>query len=457
MRKINSRSFMILLMTLAFFAGLTYHTVNLVLHASQWVAEPTNSHLTDVDGLEFAGKIFDRNGVVLAQSIDKQRVYNDDEEIRRACLHIVGDNSVNIATAVQTVYRSELTKYNFTFGLGLPDILKKGNNMTLTIDTRLQRAALRALGDYKGAMLFYNYKTGEILCMVSTPTYDPQDVPEDIETNELYDGAYLNRALSASYPPGSTFKLVTAAAALKEVPGIENSTYDCHGADYVGDKQVTCYEANGIVDIKEALAQSCNIFFAKLAVALGKDKMTSYAEQMGFNSRWSFDGITTSSSRYDVTQADENELGWSGVGQYTVLETPVNMAIISAAIANGGTPVMPYFISTIDGKQKNKTTLGNRMMEKDIADKLYEMMDYTVYSNYGKSYVSEKLDVCAKTGTAEVSSDGLAHAWVTGFCKDEDCPIAFAAVVEYGNYAYSVAIPMVRQVLDTAADIYKKY
>ena len=85
------------------------------------------------------------------------------------------------------------------------------------------------------------------------------------------------------------------------------------------------------------------------------------------------------------------------------------------------------------------------------------MMDYTVYSNYGKSYVSEKLDVCAKTGTAEVSSDGLAHAWVTGFCKDEDCPIAFAAVVEYGNYAYSVAIPMVRQVLDTAADIYKKY
>ena len=455
MRKINSRSFMILLMTLAFFAGLTYHTVNLVTHASDWVAEPTNSHLTDVDGLEFAGKILDRNGVILAESIDKQRVYNDDEAVRKACVHIVGDNTVKIGTAVQTVYRSDLTKYNFTFGLGLPDNLKQGNDIALTIDSRLQKTAFEALGDYKGAVFIYNYKTGEILCMVSTPAYDPHDVPEDIETNPLYEGAYLNRAISAAYTPGSTFKLVTTCAALNEVPDIEKSIYDCDGTDMVGGKEIICYEANGSVDIREALARSCNIFFAKLAAAMGKDKMTYYAEKLGFNSRLSFDGISTASSIYDVSEASENELGWSGVGQYTVLETPANMAVISAAIANGGTPVMPYFIQSIDSEPKNKTTLGTEMMDKTTADKIYEMMDYTVYSNYGKNYCSEKLDICAKTGTAEVGAGGIAHAWVTGFSKDEDCPLAFSVIIEYGNYAYSVALPIARQILDAAADIFK--
>ncbi len=456
MKKISSRSFMILLMTFAFFAGLTYHTVNLIYHAEEWVAQPYNAHLTDTEGLEFAGRIIDRNGVVLAKSVDKKRIYNEDEEIRKACVHITGDDSVNISTAIQTAYRSELTKYDFVFGLGLPDIFKSGNDITLTIDSRLQKAALEALGDNKGAMVFYNYKTGEILCMVSTPAYDPQNVPKDIETNPDYEGAYLDRTISASYPPGSTFKLVTAAAALNEIPDIEKSHYYCTGSDEVGGKTVTCFEENGDVDLQEALAQSCNVFFAKLAVALGKDKMTKYAEEMGFNDSIKFDRFETAKSKYDVSKADENQLGWSGVGQYTVLETPMNMAMISAAIANGGTPVMPYLVDTLKGKKQNETTLGKKMMDEGTAKKLYDMMDYTVQTNYGKDYFCEDLDICAKTGTAEVSDDGdLAHAWVTGFCKDEDCPLAFSVLVEYGNYGYGVAIPAASKVLYKAAEIMK--
>ena len=105
------------------------------------------------------------------------------------------------------------------------------------------------------------------------------------------------------------------------------------GASSDGTKTVTCFEENGDVDLQEALAQSCNVFFAKLAVALGKDKMTKYAEEMGFNDSIKFDRFETAKSKYDVSKADENQLGWSGVGQYTVLETPMNMAMISAAIA----------------------------------------------------------------------------------------------------------------------------
>ena len=449
MRNIEKRSVMVFLMTLAFFAGLIYHTVNLVMHSSEWVSDPYNAHISDSDGLEFAGKIYDRNGVILAQTIDKKRVYSDDEELRRACLHVVGDDSTNIATAVQTVYRSDLTEYNFVFGLGLPESMKQGKDIKLTIDSEMQRAALEALGSYKGAIVFYNYKTGEIVCMVSTPTYDPENIPEDIETNEEYEGAYLNRVLSSAYTPGSTFKLITASAALNELDDAETRSYYCTGEDEVGGREITCFEPNGEVDIREAMAQSCNVFFAQLALDMGKDKMTKYAEKAGFNSTLKIDGIETAESIYDVSDASDNDLAWSGVGQYTVLETPINMAVISAAIANGGTPVMPYFMKSIGGSQKNSTKLGNRIMDKETADKLYEMMDHTVEVNYGKYYFSSKYDVCAKTGTAEVG-DGIAHAWVTGFCKDEDCPLAFSVIVEGGNSGYGVAIPAATKVLDAA-------
>ena len=459
---------MIFLMTLAFFAFLTYHTVNLMVHSQEWVTHPMNFHLPDHDELEYAGKILDRNGVVLAQSIDHRRVYHPEETVRKACVHVVGDNSVKIGTAVQTVRRSSLTHFdysgNIVFGLGLPDVFKsgqeivpRGTDIRLTIDSTLQTAALEALGDYKGAVVFYNYKTGEIVCMVSTPTYDPQNVPEDIETNPAYDGAYLNRAVSAAYPPGSTFKLVTAAAAISEAPGIENTEYECIGKDTVGEDTVSCFAVNGIptahgkITLKTALSQSCNLYFAKLALALGKDRMTYYAEKMGFNSSLEFDGISVKSSLYNVSDATENQLAWSGVGQYTVLETPINMAMISAAIANGGTPVMPYLIETIGGKQENTVTMAKPMMSKSAADLLYEMMDETVLYNYGKDTFCAELDVCAKTGTAEVG-ENIAHAWVTGFCKNEACPLAFAVIAEYGNNSFQAAVPVASKVLYCAAE-----
>ena len=458
MKNTRSRSFMVLIMTLAFFAGLIYHAVNLMVHSAEWASMPTNAHLSERAGLEFAGTIYDRDGVVLAESVDKKRVYNSDESIRKACVHLVGDDSTNISTAVQTLYRSELTDFNFIYGLGLPDSMKQGRDITLTVDSELQKAALHALGDYKGAMVFYNYKTGEILCMVSTPAYDPANVPEDIETNSAYEGAYLNRVLSSAYTPGSTFKLVTSAAALSEYPDAENFTYHCEGAEEIGGKEVVCYRVSGDVDLKNALADSCNIYFGHLSLMLGKEKMTEYAEKAGFNGYRMVDGAQTAKSVFNVTNAGENDMAWAGVGQYTVLETPLNMAMISAAIANGGTPVKPYFIRKMGGAfgtsgTEGKTELDSRMMSQAVADKLTELMDYTVTTSYGKDYVCSSLDVCGKTGTAEVG-DG-AHAWFTGFCRDEDCPLAFAVIVEYGDTGYGVAIPAATAVLEKAAERYK--
>ena len=454
MRHTRTRSFPVLMLTLAFFAGIIYFIVNLVINSSVWVSKPYNGHLSDSSGLEYAGKIIDRNGIILAKSEDGKRIYNEDEITRCACLHVVGDDSVNISTAVQTLYRSELSAYDFSFGLGIPNEMKEGKDIHITIDSNVQRAAYEALGDRKGACVVYNYKTGEIICLVSTPTYDPQNVPEDIETNDAYAGAYLNRALSASYPPGSTFKLVTANAALQTMPDITKSTYICPGTEIVGGSNVSCYqnEPHGLLDMKEALAKSCNIYFGKLAVALGRDRMTKTAEQMGFNQHIEFDGIETADSIYDVSTANDNELAWSGIGQYTVLETPVNMAMISGAIANGGTPVKPYFVDSINELSQNTPTLGERMLDKPTADTLREMMEYTAlsYSNLDRHF-----RVCAKTGTAEISDDGtVAHAWLTGFLIDEECPLAFSVLLERVQTGSAEAIEAANKVLQAVAEYY---
>ncbi len=440
---------MILLMTLAFFAGLVYHTVNLVIHAEEWTLLPRNQHLSATGGLEYGGTIYDCNGIVLAHSSGGVRYYHEDEQIRKACLHVIGDNSINMDNTIQNVYRSELTGYNFVFGLGMPKSLRTGRDITATIDAELQKAALNALGDRKGAVVFYNYKTGEIVCMVSTPTYDPENVPEDIDTNDAYEGAYLNRVLSAAYPPGSTFKLVTAAAALDNLRDVENRRYVCKGTDKIGKEDVTCELTLGEIDFRDALTYSCNGYFGHLAVDLGKKKMTEQAEKMGFNQKISFDGFTVAESVYDVSEADENDLAWSGVGQYEVLETPMNMAMIAAAIASQeGIPVMPYLIKDIDNSEYlHKRTYGKRMMSAETAKKLYDMMDYTVEVNYGKWYFSDRFDVCAKTGTAEADDDGNSHAWITGFCKDEECPLAFSVIVEKGGSGYDAAIPVAAAVL----------
>ena len=187
--------------------------------------------------------------------------------------------------------------------------------------------------------------------------------------------------------------------------------------------------------------------------------MTEYAEKAGFNNYMMIDRAQSEKSFYNVENADDNDLAWSGVGQYTVMETPVNMARMSAAIANGGVPVKPYFIKYMEGTlgisgKYGETELDERIMEKDTAEALKKLMDYTVTKTYGKSYVSTKLDICGKTGTAEV--DGApAHAWFTGFSTNEECPIAFAVIIENGDSAYNVAIPAARAVLDKAAEIYK--
>lgn len=454
MRKTLRRSNWVLFVGLAVIVGLCLFIFRISINASQWIQHTYNGHLAGANGLANAGVIYDRKGVVLAYSQDNQRLYCDDYTTRLSTLHTVGDDSLNISSAIQSSYRSHLTGFNYIWGMGLPESINKGNDITLNVYADACNSAYNALNGKNGAVIVYNYKTGEVLCSVSTPTYDPMSPPEITEENESeYDGVYVDKVFAGLYAPGSTFKIVTTAAAFEYIPNIESRTFTCNGSIQVGDDKITCMDNHGEITMKEGLAKSCNIVFAELSIELGKNKMTAMANKLGFNSRYIINGTKTANSNFNVAKADKNQLGWAGIGQYTVEANPMQMAIMCGAIANGGTTVTPFL--TTD-PLLNGFSMPIRLMEPDIAEKLDEYMRYSVTDYYGDG-MFPSLNVCAKTGTAEVGNDKEPHAWIVGYAQDEDVPLAFAVIVENGGYGYSTAGPVAVSAMEACANIIRGY
>lgn len=441
MKRTRRRSFLLLVLTIAFFGGLVYFAVNLTVHQEEWASKPMNQYVSGDGGLGRAGTIYDRNGIVLAASSKGTRAYSSNVNVRKAMLHIVGDNTNNISTSVQVFYRKELIGFNALTGYS-----NNQHNITLTLDSEVCRKVYEAMENVKGTAIVYNYKTGEIVCMVSTPSYDPENKPSDLLTSEKYDGAYINRAISATYAPGSVFKIITAVASIDTIPDVTNRKFTCTGSKVINGELVTCMSAHGEIDMKTAMAKSCNIVFAELAVEVGKDIMTKTADKMGINTKYYISGIPTKCGNYNVSKADDNALAWSGIGQYTDLVNPMNMLIICGAIANGGTPVKPYVIGEIsDGNiltnDKTKIEYYNEMISPSTNAQIADMLDYTMSSYYGKD-MFKGMDICAKTGTAEVGEGKKPNGWIVGYNKDKSLPYAFVVVVENGGYGISSAGPI---------------
>ncbi len=447
MKRTLRRSMMILIVALIIIGGVGYLSYKIVTEHNTWINMAYNRHISYDGGLTQAGTITDRNGVELAKSSDGRRVYNDDKNIRESLLHVVGDDTINIGTSMQSMYRMNLTGYSVFWGLGLPTSLKPNSDMELTVDSKVCSKIYQQFDGRAGACIVYNYKTGEVLCDVSTPSYDPVDPPKITEENEEdYRGVYVDNVVSSSYTPGSIFKLVTTAAALKYIDDIETREWYCEGSEKIGgdDDSCTVYcndsVAHGSENLEQALGNSCNIVFAEIAEELGIEKMTEAANSMGINGSFTIGDIPIKDGNYDVSDATKNQLAWSGVGQYTDLVNPMQMAIICSGIANGGSPVLPYLIGSDAGilTKVGITTgggTGSAMMNPEIAKRIGEMMRNNVENYYGDYNFPDGLKVAAKTGTGELtrSDEGSGsdknNAWIVGYCQNEDYPLCFAVVV----------------------------
>ena len=308
-----------------------------------WAASAFNRHIYNSKGQLAVGRVLDRDGDLLSWvDAEGNRAYYANPTVRKATLHAVGDAQGKIGTGALVAFGDKLSGYNLLTGAYSP--FGEGNDLYLTLDAHLNYVAYHALNGRKGAVGVYNYKTGEILCMVSNPSYDPADPPEIQEGDERYEGVYLNRFLSGTFVPGSVFKTVTLAAAVEHMPDLMSRTFTCTGSTLVGGEAVTCPGAHGELDIYGALASSCNGVFAQLAAELGPEVMEAYTRKAGLTGSYRINGLSTAKGRFQFSGATANQLGWAGVGQYNDLVNPCALMVYMGAIASGGKAAVPQLI-----------------------------------------------------------------------------------------------------------------
>ena len=455
MKKIERRAFVCLALALLLAAGLAVFLVKYFLDGGDWASSAFNRHLYDSSGVLSSGTVLDRDGDVLSEVVDGRRTYYDGETVRKATLHAVGDLQGNIGTGALNAFADKLTGYdllNGAFGA------QRGSELYLTIDARYNYEAYQALNGHAGTVAVYNYDSGEILCMVSAPSYDPLHVPADIETSDRYKGAYLNRFLSSAFTPGSVYKTVTLAAALEEIPDLMDRTWTCEGSVQIGDETIVCSGTHGQQDIASAFANSCNVAFAQIAVELGEEALAEHTERAGLTDSYSISGLPTARGSFDFDGITDGQLGWAGVGQYQDLVNPASLMLYMGAIANGGRAAEPYLIEKTVGalglpSLPHFTTHTGRLIEADTAEALADLMANNVTQTYGADRFPG-MDICAKSGTAEVGEGQTPHAWFAGFLRGEETPYAFVVLVENGGGGSSVAGTVAARVLDVIVNGY---
>ncbi|MBO4407298.1 MAG: penicillin-binding protein [Clostridia bacterium] len=449
MHKVKNRTGVLLVLLALLLIGLSVYLARYFLHGAEWASYSANSGYYS-GGQLAVGRVLDRNGRLLSAFRDGKRVYSDDETTRIATLHAVGDRYGYIGTGAQKVFASKLAGYDLINGAY--SLRSGGNDLRLTIDADLEKAAYKALKGRKGAVAVADYVSGDLLCMVSSPAYDPENPPDSFEGEE-YEGVFLNRVLSSSYTPGSTFKLVTAYAMLENMPDAEEITFTCTGSLKTDGGEVTCPRAHGEVTLREAMAYSCNCAFGHWAIGLGADVLEGYARKAGLTESLSIDGVATAKGSFRMPES-ESDLAWSGIGQYKDLVNPAAMLRFVSTVANGGKAPKLRLIQSL--RSPVGLPLGaynlpwaKRIMPESVAGALTDMMTNNVTKVYGSENFPG-LAVAAKSGTAEVGSGKEPHALFVGFLTDPETPYAFVVVVENGGRGSTVAGEVANAVLQTA-------
>ena len=406
MKKVSRRALFALALAVVLAVGTLAFCVKYAANAEKWVTFSGSPHVYTGTNLT-GGKIYDRFGVRILNTTDG-RVYSDDAAVREATVHLLGDRYGYISAPLLGNFAEQMIGYDKITGLS--EASKGTASARLTISADVQKAALQALGSYHGAVGVYNYKTGELLCAVTSPSYDPDNIP-DIAGDETgsYDGVYLNRFFDAAYTPGSIFKLVTSAAALEQNASAQTGTHTCTGKTIIGGQEIICMSSHGTL--------TCDGYTARSTV--------------------------------DLSDADDGSVAWAGIGQYTDQITAVQFLRFMGVIANGGEAAEPYLMQKISRagqtvyEAKTKTT--GRLLAEETAETLGEMMRGAVVNQYG-AWQFGSLTVCAKSGTAE-RENGPADAMFAGFVQDESYPLAFVVFAERGGSGSQTAAPIAAKVL----------
>lgn len=433
MKKMEGRAMLCLLLSAVLVIGTVIFGVRFVRDGDEWASFYANAHVYS-GGKLAVGTVYDRNGEILLKNDSEGPHYNDDSVVRKATMQVVGDPDMNVSTGVNYAFRKEIIGYNILTGSN-GFLFADNREVNLTIDAEVSGVAYEALGNRDGFVGVYNWKTGEIICMVSKPTYDPA-YPEQAKDAES--GSYINKVLSAAATPGSTFKLVTTAAAIENKPDLDSWSFRCSGTHIIDGEKVTCQSAHGNVDIYGALSKSCNCAYAALSLELGSDVMNSMVEQLRLTDSYDINGIKSMPGTFNFDTYNIN-LGWAGVGQFEDKVNPLSMMVYMGSIAGGGSAASPVL-------KMGSSSETVELIDSDTALKMDALMRNNVTSNYGDGNYPG-LELRAKSGTAEGGPGRSPDAWFCGYSGD----FAFVVCVEKGGYGSAVAGPVANKVLQAIA------
>ena len=407
-----------------------------------------------------AGSIFTMDGEELATSQTGSREYSADVALSKATLHIVGVYSGVMRNTIEVAYEDVLLgQTRSSLDQILLDVTGKGlrgDDIILTIDSELSKKALSLLGDRKGAIVVLNYRTGDVLAAVSTPTLTPE---EALRFRDVPESSLFNRVLNSQYAPGSSFKLLTATAWLDSPLFNEDLNLVCEGnvpLSLNGAVERSADDAHGELGLKRALQVSCNVFFGELGVKMGYYRLLKTAESFGYGQTITLDRLRVAKSKFSLPNGsiDRGLLSWLSIGQpagesHNELSA-LQMALQVGGLANGGKIMEPHIIryfhnplGTIYGEPERRVL--SVATSGSIADQVANLAASTITHGTGQSAGVASHTVCGKTGTVQVAGQAKTNAIFTGFLAEDSTPFALAVVVEDVGTGAEYAAPLARR------------
>ncbi|MBU1062381.1 MAG: penicillin-binding protein 2, partial [Candidatus Omnitrophica bacterium] len=336
---------------------------------------------------------------------------------------------------------------------------REGRDVYLTIDAQFQLFIWRMMRSEKGAAIFMDPRNGEILSLVSSPSYDPNISLADVLNAE--DSPLLNRAIMGQYPPGSLFKLVVALAGLESGKILADQSFQCRGKLDIGSGEFNCWnlDGHGNMALRDAIIQSCNVYFYNTGILLGVEKICEYAKLLGFSKKTGIElfGETKGLVPSRVWKRIEKGEGWFtgdtanlSIGQGYLLATPLQVVRMIACVANGGMLVEPHVVKGVGETWISGHKNIRLKIKKENLDIIRDAMRGVVEDRHGtgrlawNSYVT----LSGKTGTSQVGGDLRPHAWFGGFAPSENPEISFVIFLEHGGSGGDIAALMVRKAME---------
>jgi peptidoglycan glycosyltransferase len=453
---------------LCFVGIISYITYFEFYKSEEVVKSPYNRRLWAIRNEVLRGTIYDRNMTALTKServnVETQkRTYTGGELFSHALGYV--DVKYGI-TGLERKYDTELMGAE---DISLAELIrnkgkqeeKVGHSLKTTLDYNVQKTAYDLLGNSRGAVVALNPKTGEVLALVSKPSYDPNKLSEIWDKLQKDDANHplINRATSGLYPPGSTFKTITAISALENIKGIASRPFEDKGKLVFNQKEsISNYngEVLGNIGFKEGFYHSSNVFFGSLGLELGNDKLRATAEKFFFNKNIPSDGLIIENSRFpSYKNYEKGNQAQSAIGQAEVLATPMQMALTAAAVANDGAMMKPFMVKQVmDSKGKavkdiEPENIGS-IFSKDNAKVMKDLMRSVVTNGTGGAAEVAGITASGKTGTADHVESKEPHAWFIGFAPYENPQVAVAVIVEEGGVGGKAAAKIAGQVMKAA-------